>query len=192
MCSCISIFALSFGYPRCLLSFEPAFKPIAPVLVPEQPNLPSSTPGVAIAFKTIGRKAQCALLSGLDWRPYDLGLQRLLSRSRCPSRGAIWLNSGFGKGEGVLVASYLRNTDSDPLGDFFPFSASFKHFEGVYERAPKWAGCCARRQSSIFRSSEARLEFTCLNGPGTPYLMFYDLYGSLHALNVLPRAANLV
>ena len=129
MCLCISIFTLSFGYPRRLLSFEPALKLIVPVLVPERPNLPSSTPGVAIAFETIGQKAQCAPLSGLDWRPYELGLQQLLSRSRCPSRGAIWLNSGFGKGEGVLVASYLRNTDSDPLGDFFPFSASFKHFE---------------------------------------------------------------
>jgi len=77
------------------------------------------------------------LLSGLDWRPYDLGLQRLLSRSRCPSRGAILLNSGFGKGEGVLAPSYLRNTDSDPLGDFFPFPASFKHFVGAYGRASK-------------------------------------------------------
>jgi len=65
--SCISILTLSFGYPRSLLSFEPALKRIAPVLVPERPKLPSSTPWRCYFLKTIGLKAQCApLRPGLE------------------------------------------------------------------------------------------------------------------------------
>ena len=60
----------------------------------------------------------------------------------------FWL---LGREEGLLVPSYLRNANFDPLENFPPFFALITRFERAYERAQKYTGCCARHESSVLR-----------------------------------------
>ena len=47
------------------------------------------------------------------------------------------------------MPSYLRDANSDSLGNSWTCSVSFTRFERAYERTQKYTGCCARGRLSI-------------------------------------------